>query len=85
MPLTPEIMSRDGSLTRGIKPIGSSTSKLPTWIVEAGPFLDQMQKDMSLIDMQIAHLQRLLENIELQSCILGSSIGDSEVNELFNH
>lgn len=74
-------MSRDGSLTRGIKPIGSSTARLPTWIIDVGPFLEQMQKDMTLLDIQIAHLQRLLENIELQNSILGTSIGDSEVRD----
>lgn len=72
-------MSRDGSLTRGIKPIGSSAARLPTWVIEVGPFLEQMQKDMTLLDIQIAHLQRLLENIELQSCILGTTICDTEV------
>lgn len=75
-------MSRDGSLTRGIKPLGSSTCRLPNWVIEVGPSLDQMQKDMALIDIQMSHLQRLLENIELQSFILSSSAGDSEVKHI---
>lgn len=64
-----------------MKPIGSNL-RLPTWLADAGQSLEQIQRDTSIIDVNLNHLQRLLENIELQGCILSTSNigGETEVS-----
>lgn len=74
-------MSRDGSLTRGMKPVGST--RFPTWLQELAPSLEQMQRDLTLVDLNLAQLKKLLQSIESQSYLICNSIGDSEVNEFY--
>lgn len=70
LPLTPpEIVSRDGSLTRGIKPIGSGSQsggsgRLAAWVIDSGPPLDQAHKEVTQVQQNIAQLARILEHIE---------------------
>ena len=81
LPLTPEILSRDGSLTRGLKPLGGG--RLPTWLTDAGVQLEQAQRDAALVDLNITQLTRLLNGIEAQgsgNLIGAGAYGDTEVS-----
>ncbi|KAK9732415.1 Oxysterol-binding protein [Popillia japonica] len=74
MPLTPEIASRDGSLTRGLKPIGSI--RLSSWLHDSGSSLEQMQRDLNLIELNLNELKKIWENIDCHSpYIMTNSIG----------
>lgn len=76
--LAPEILSRDGSLTRGLQPIGTSNSRLATWLVDSAHSLDKAQRETSAIDKNVAKLSQLLQQIEmLHATNVGA--GDSEV------
>ncbi|KAK9892005.1 hypothetical protein WA026_018193 [Henosepilachna vigintioctopunctata] len=68
IPRTPEILSRDGSLTRGLKgPNGSS--RLTFWLQESLTSLEQFQRDAITIELNIAKLSRLLKQLESASVI----------------
>ncbi|KRT81420.1 Pleckstrin homology domain containing protein [Oryctes borbonicus] len=74
MPLTPEIASRDGSLTRGLKPIGSI--RLSTWLHDSGSVLEQMQRDLGLIELNLNELKRFWQAIDCHSpYLLTNSVG----------
>lgn len=60
---TPEILSRDGSLTRGLKPPNGG-GRLNVVIQESLNNLDQAQRDASNIEQNITKLSRLLQQIE---------------------
>lgn len=85
LPLTPpEIVNRDGSLPRGMKPIGSSGAagggRLAAWIIDSGSSLDQVHKEVTQVQQNLAQLSRILEHIETSQSI-GTSINtaDNEV------
>lgn len=87
LPLTPpEIVSRDGSLTRGLKAIGSgaqqgSGGRFAAWVIDAGPPLDQAHKEVSQVQQNISQLTRILEHIEAAQNLNASiNIADSEVS-----
>lgn len=69
IPRTPEIMSRDGSLTRGLKPPNGG-SRLSTWIQESVNSIEQHQRDASVIEQNISKLSRLLQQIESSNPIV---------------
>ncbi|XP_063918580.1 oxysterol-binding protein-related protein 3-like isoform X2 [Zophobas morio] len=70
IPRTPEIVSRDGSLTRGLQPPPSS-GRLSLWLQESLTSLDQFQRDATSLEQNITKLSRLLQQIEA-SAILGT-------------
>lgn len=78
--MTPEIVSRDGSLTRGLKPIGNL--RLSSWLHDSGSFLEQMQRDLSLIELNLNELRRIWENVDCHSpyIITNSLGGETEVS-----
>ncbi|XP_022913092.1 oxysterol-binding protein-related protein 6-like [Onthophagus taurus] len=76
LPLTPEIVSRDGSLTRGLKPIGSA--RLATWLHDSGPIIDQIQRDLGIVEVNIAQLKRLCENRDSQFGVNTCGLGETE-------
>lgn len=91
MPLTPpELVSRDGSLTRGMKPIGNSSliggGRLAAWVIDSGPPLEQTHKEVGQIQQNIAQLSRILEHLEA-SQNLSTSINtvDNEVRLFLNN
>lgn len=69
-------MSRDGSLTRGLK-LGNG-SRLSTWLMDAATNIEQVQKDATLIELNLTQLTRLLNAIESQGCS-NSAYGETEV------
>lgn len=89
LPLTPpEIVSRDGSLTRGLKAIGSGnqasgSGRLAAWVIDSGPSLDQAHREVTQVQQNIAQLTRILEHIDASSHCLSTSLNaaDSEVNQ----
>lgn len=76
---TPEILSRDGSLTRGLKPIGVSGGRLSNWLLDSGPPLDKAQHDSAVIEKNINKLNQLLQQIEIFHITSAGAGGDSEV------
>lgn len=71
-------MSRDGSLTRGIPPIGSTGNRLATWLVDSGPTLEKTHREFVNIEKSLSVLNQLLQQIEmLHVATVGA--GDSEV------
>ncbi|CAH1139253.1 unnamed protein product [Phyllotreta striolata] len=66
---TPEILSRDGSLTRGLKPPNGG-SRLTTWMQESVSSIEQQQRDASIIEQNISKLSRLLLQIESSNPIV---------------
>lgn len=75
---TPEILSRDGSLTRGLKPIAASGSRLNNWLLDSGPPLEKAQHDAAFIEKNINKLNQILQQIEIFH-ITSAGVGDSEV------
>lgn len=76
-----EILSRDGSLTRGLKPVGASGDRLTNWLVDSGPPLEKAQHDAAFIEKNISKLNQLLQQIEILH-ITSGGVGDSEVQFL---
>lgn len=89
MPLTPEIVSRDGSLTRGLKGIPNSNNRLASWLMDIGPRLEKIQQDTTAIELNIGRLNHYLESVEsLGSFTSNAPSGDSEVsykNNIFSN
>ncbi|XP_017779338.1 PREDICTED: oxysterol-binding protein-related protein 3-like [Nicrophorus vespilloides] len=77
MPLTPEIMSRDGSLTRGLK-LGGGGARLANWLLDSGGPIEQAQRESALIELNLTQLTRLLNAIESQGCMVNSAYGETE-------
>ncbi|KAJ8962778.1 hypothetical protein NQ318_001177 [Aromia moschata] len=73
IPRTPEIVSRDGSLTRGLKPPGNGTGRLSIWMQESLASLEQYQHDASIIEQNITKLNKLLQQIECSSIVIAES------------
>ncbi|XP_044744658.1 oxysterol-binding protein-related protein 3-like isoform X1 [Coccinella septempunctata] len=68
IPRTPEIVSRDGSLNRGLKgPSGSG--RLSFWLQESLTSIEQFQRDAISIELNITKLSRLLKQLESASVI----------------
>lgn len=63
IPCTPEIVSRDGSLTRGLKGPNGST-RLSLWLQESLTTLEQFQRDATAIEQNISKLAKLVQQIE---------------------
>ncbi|KAG5894685.1 hypothetical protein JTB14_034733 [Gonioctena quinquepunctata] len=72
IPRTPEILSRDGSLTRGLKPPNGG-SRLNIWMQESLANLDQYQRDATTIEQNISKLNRLLQQIESSNPIVAET------------
>ncbi|KAJ8926088.1 hypothetical protein NQ315_009945 [Exocentrus adspersus] len=72
IPRTPEIVSRDGSLTRGLK-APNSTGRLSIWLQESLSTLEQYQRDVTAVEQNITKLTRLLEQIESSSIVVAES------------
>lgn len=66
---TPEIVSRDGSLTRGLKP-PNGTGRLSIWLQESLSTLEQYQRDATVIEQNITKLSRLLQQIESSNIVI---------------
>ncbi|XP_018566852.1 oxysterol-binding protein-related protein 3 isoform X1 [Anoplophora glabripennis] len=69
---TPEIVSRDGSLTRGLKP-PNGTGRLSIWLQESLSTLEQYQRDATVIEQNITKLSRLLQQIESSNIVIAES------------
>ncbi|XP_044743181.1 oxysterol-binding protein-related protein 6-like isoform X3 [Chrysoperla carnea] len=84
IPLTPpEVISRDGSLTRGMKPITSGNAittggRLAAWLIDSGPNLDSINKELNHIQENLNQLGKLIDNIDTIQVALNST-GESEV------
>lgn len=75
------MLSRDGSLTRGLNPIGSSGGRLSNWLLDTGAPLEKAQRDAAVIDQNINKLNQILQQIEIFN-ITSIGTGDSEVSSL---
>ncbi|CAG9837283.1 unnamed protein product [Diabrotica balteata] len=73
---TPEILSRDGSLTRGLKPPNGG-GRLTVVLQESLNNLDQAQRDASIIEQNISKLGRLLQHIESSNPIVVESTAEA--------
>lgn len=63
IPRTPEILSRDGSLTRGLQPPNGG-SRLNMWLQESLSTLEKYQRDAATIEQNITKLSGLVQQIE---------------------
>lgn len=77
------MISRDGSLTRGMKPITSGNAittggRLATWLIDSGPNLDSINKELNHIQENLNQLGKLIDNIDTIQVALNST-GESEV------
>lgn len=68
IPRTPEILSRDGSLTRGLQPPNSGM-RLSLWLQESLSTIEQFQRDAVTIEQNITKLTGLLQQIESSSAV----------------
>lgn len=66
---TPEIVSRDGSLTRGLQP-PTGTGRLSLWLQESVNFVEQFQRDTTTVELNITKLSRLLQQIEASAFVV---------------
>ncbi|CAG9821270.1 unnamed protein product [Phaedon cochleariae] len=73
---TPEILSRDGSLTRGLQP-PSGGRRLSIWVQETATSLEQYQHDAAIIEQNIGKLSRLLQQIESSNPIVTECITEA--------
>ncbi|KAJ8978593.1 hypothetical protein NQ317_006881 [Molorchus minor] len=69
---TPEIVSRDGSLTRGLKP-PNGAGRFNIWLQESLTTLEQYQRDVNTVEQNITKLSRLLQQIESNSIVIAES------------
>ncbi|XP_023018178.1 oxysterol-binding protein-related protein 6 isoform X2 [Leptinotarsa decemlineata] len=72
IPRTPEILSRDGSLTRGLKPPNGG-GRLSIWMQESLVNIEQYQRDATIIEQNITKLTRLLQQIESSNPIVAET------------
>ncbi|CAH0551457.1 unnamed protein product [Brassicogethes aeneus] len=73
IPRTPEMVSRDGSLTRGLKGPPGATGRLSIWLQESLASLEQYQRDATVIEQNITKLTRLLQQIEASTIIISEA------------
>lgn len=66
---TPEIVSRDGSLTRGLQP-PTGAGRLSLWLQESVNFVEQCQRDATTVELNITKLTRLLQQIEASASLV---------------
>ncbi|RZC40508.1 PH 8 domain containing protein [Asbolus verrucosus] len=76
IPRTPEIVSRDGSLTRGLQPPASG-GRLSLWLQESLSSIEQFQRDTTTIEQNITKLTRLLQQIEASAIIVTEGITEA--------
>ncbi|CAH1977665.1 unnamed protein product [Acanthoscelides obtectus] len=77
IPRTPEILSRDGSLTRGLQPPNGSI-RLSLWIHESLSALEQQQRESASAEQSLTKLTKLLQQIESNSIVVVESTGEAQ-------
>lgn len=63
IPRTPEIVSRDGSLSRGLKGPGGN-NRLNYWLQESLVTIEQFQRDAISVELNLTKLTKILQQIE---------------------
>ncbi|XP_049820925.1 oxysterol-binding protein-related protein 3-like isoform X2 [Aethina tumida] len=77
IPRTPEMVSRDGSLTRGLKAPTVTGGRLSIWLQESLVSLEQHQRDATAIEQTITKMTRLLQQIEASTIALNESANEA--------
>lgn len=79
---SPEILTRDASLNRNLKLTGP-VGRLTSWVVESGPTLDSINKQLEQTQETIVQLERIMGSMELSASSIGGG-GDAEVQYIFD-
>ncbi|XP_068895073.1 oxysterol-binding protein-related protein 6-like isoform X4 [Tenebrio molitor] len=76
IPRTPEIVSRDGSLTRGLQP-PSSGGRLNVWLQESITSIEQFQRETTTVEQNLTKLTRLLQQIEASAILVAEGVTEA--------